>query len=65
MPPDDILKRTVSACRRAIMGVGIISLFINVLMLTAPLYMMQVFDRVLASRSTETLFFISLIASKP
>ena len=62
MPPDDILKRTVSACRRAIMGVGIISLFINVLMLTAPLYMMQVFDRVLASRSTETLFFISLIA---
>ena len=60
--PDEILKRTASACRRAILGVAIISLFINVLMLTAPLYMMQVFDRVLSSRSTETLFFISLIA---
>lgn len=62
MAADDLLSRTVSACRRAIMGVAVISLFINVLMLTAPLYMMQVFDRVLSSRSTETLFFISLIA---
>ncbi len=62
MPSNDTLKITVSACRRAIAGVAIISLFINVLMLTAPLYMMQVFDRVLSSRSTETLLFISLIA---
>ncbi len=62
MPPNDILKNTVSACRRATVGVAVISLFINVLMLTAPLYMMQVFDRVLSSRSTETLLFISLIA---
>ena len=62
MASDDLLKRTAAACRRAIMGVAVISLFINMLMLTAPLYMMQVFDRVLASRSTETLFFISLIA---
>lgn len=59
---ESILSRTVSACRRAVAGVALISLFINVLMLTAPLYMMQVFDRVLTSRSTETLFFISLIA---
>lgn len=62
MPADNIFERTVAACRRAVLGVAVISLFINVLMLTAPLYMMQVFDRVLASRSTETLFFISLIA---
>lgn len=63
MARDDLLNRTASACRRAMVGVALISLFINVLMLTAPLYMMQVFDRVLASRSTETLFFISLIAA--
>lgn len=63
MARDDLLNRTASACRRAMLGVALISLFINVLMLTAPLYMMQVFDRVLASRSTETLFFISLIAA--
>lgn len=62
MAADDVLKKSVSSCRRAISGVAVISLFINILMLTAPLYMMQVFDRVLTSRSTETLFFISLIA---
>ena len=62
MAADDLLSRTASACRRAILGVAVISLFINVLMLTAPLYMMHVFERVLSSRSTETLFFISLIA---
>ena len=38
------------------------SLFINVLMLTAPLYMLQVFDRVLTSRSVETLVMLTLIA---
>lgn len=31
-------------------------------MLTAPLYMLQVFDRVLASRSTDTLLMLSVIA---
>jgi PrtD family type I secretion system ABC transporter len=38
------------------------SLCINLLMLTAPLYMLQVFDRVLNSRSAETLMFLTLIA---
>jgi len=41
----------------------VFSAFVNLLMLTAPLYMLQVYDRVLASRSTETLVALSLLAS--
>jgi PrtD family type I secretion system ABC transporter len=62
VPSDKLLKQIVSACRGAMVGIAIISLFINLLMLTAPIYMMQVFDRVLSSRSTETLLLLSLIA---
>lgn len=35
--------------------VGVFSFAVNLLMLTGPLFMMQVYDRVLASRSVETL----------
>lgn len=39
------------------------SIFINLLRLTIPLYMIQVIDRVLSSESRETLVFITLIAA--
>jgi ATP-binding cassette subfamily B protein/ATP-binding cassette subfamily C protein len=38
------------------------SLCINLLMLTVPLYMLQIFDRVLMSRSVDTLLMLSLLA---
>ncbi len=41
---------------------GLFSLFINLLLLTTPLYSMQVFDRVLTSRSVETLLVLTLLA---
>jgi PrtD family type I secretion system ABC transporter len=41
---------------------GIFSLAINVLLLVPPLYMLQVFDRVLASRSAETLAVLTTAA---
>ncbi|WP_025051542.1 type I secretion system permease/ATPase [Sulfitobacter noctilucae] len=41
--------------------VGLFSLFANLLMLTGPLYMLQVYDRVLSSESTETLIALSLL----
>ncbi len=41
--------------------VGIFSVFVNVLMLTGPLYMMQVYDRVLGSRSEATLIALSVL----
>jgi ATP-binding cassette subfamily C protein len=37
------------------------SFFVNLLMLTGPLYMLQVYDRVLGSRSEETLIALSLL----
>ncbi|GAB4284202.1 MAG: type I secretion system permease/ATPase [Roseovarius sp.] len=41
--------------------VGIFSVFVNLLMLTGPIYMLQVYDRVLGSRSVETLIALSLL----
>ncbi|WP_158555112.1 type I secretion system permease/ATPase [Fulvimarina endophytica] len=41
---------------------AVFSLAINVLLLVQPLYMLQIYDRVLASASFETLGYISLIA---
>ncbi len=41
--------------------VGVFSFFANMLMLTGPLYMLQVYDRVLGSRSEETLVALSLL----
>ena len=62
MPGETPLDRTIRACRGAFLWLALFSASINVLMLTAPLYMLQVFDRVLASRSSETLLVLTLIA---
>ncbi|WP_410217680.1 type I secretion system permease/ATPase [Paracoccus sp. (in: a-proteobacteria)] len=40
---------------RLFLAVGLFSVVVNLLMLTGPLFMLQVYDRVLASRSVETL----------
>ncbi|MCX7566601.1 type I secretion system permease/ATPase [Sulfitobacter sp. F26169L] len=42
-------------------SVGLFSAFANLLMLTGPLYMLQVYDRVLGSGSQETLVALSLL----
>jgi ABC-type protease/lipase transport system fused ATPase/permease subunit len=41
--------------------VALFSLFANLLMLTGPMYMLQVYDRVLGSRSEETLIALSFL----
>lgn len=41
----------------------VFSCFVNLLMLTGPLYMLQVYDRVLGSRSEETLVALSALAA--
>lgn len=42
-------------------AVGVFSFAVNMLMLTGPLFMMQVYDRVLGSRSVETLTALFLL----
>ena len=43
--------------------VGLFSVFVNALMLTGPLYMLNVYDRVLGSRSVETLVALSVLVA--
>jgi PrtD family type I secretion system ABC transporter len=50
------------ACRGAFIGIGLVSGIINLLTLTGSIFMMQVYDRVLASQSVPTLIALSLIA---
>ena len=56
------LRQTLRRSRGALLAVGLFSFFINVLMLTASLYSMQLFDRVLTSRSTNTLVYLTILA---
>jgi PrtD family type I secretion system ABC transporter len=44
-------------------AVALFSAFVNLLMLTGPLFMLQVYDRVLASRSEETLVALFLLVA--
>lgn len=46
-----------------LVGVAIFSAIINVLMLTSPIFMMQVYDRVLTSRSIPTLVSLLVLAT--
>jgi ATP-binding cassette, subfamily C, bacterial len=55
------LAQARAASRQAIVTAFLFSAFVNLLMLTAPLYMLQVYDRVLISRSEETLLALSLL----
>jgi PrtD family type I secretion system ABC transporter len=48
--------------RGSLLLVGLFSLFINLSMLIAPLYMMQVYDRVLTSQSKETLVTLTILS---
>lgn len=52
------LREALFASRKLLIGVGIFSVFVNLLMLTGPLFMLNVYDRVLASNSKPTLFAI-------
>ncbi len=48
-------------CRRVLCGVALFSAMVNLLMLAGPLYMLQVYDRVLVSHSVATLIALSVL----
>ena len=56
------VRAALGRSRGAFFMTGVFSFFINLLMLTAPLYMLQIYDRVLASRSEPTLIVLTVLA---
>ena len=58
----NLLRDGFLAARPAFVSAIIFSFFINVLAFVGPLYMLQVYDRVITSRNEWTLLFITLIA---
>lgn len=60
LPPSDLsLPRARS--RGLVLAVAVFSVFSNLLLLTGPLFMLQVYDRVLVARSEETLIALSVL----
>ncbi|MDD5716163.1 MAG: type I secretion system permease/ATPase [Sulfuricurvum sp.] len=55
------LLSVIHESKKAFYFAAFVSLFINLLMLVPPLYMLQLYDRVLSSRSEETLIMLTLI----
>lgn len=55
-------RSVFSGQRGLIAAIAVFSLFINVLILTVPLYMLQLFERVMVSHSYETLTMLATIA---
>src|SRR5262249_20866032 len=56
----DEIRRVLHACRTYFITAGVFSLAINLLYLGAPLYMLQVYDRVISSASEVTLVMLTL-----
>ena len=58
--PASALAAALADCRRAFWGVALFSAIVNLLMLAGPIYMLQVYDRVLASRNVPTLIALTV-----
>src|SRR6201987_5467728 len=61
--PSSELGEALRACRTAFIGVGIMSCMINLLYLTGSMFMLEVYDRVLPSRSVPTLIGLIILAA--
>jgi len=55
------LRQVRAQFRWLLRAAGLFSVFINLLMLTGPLFMLQIYDRVLGSRSEETLLALFIL----
>lgn len=56
------LGDALRACRYAFIGVGAMSFMINLLYLTGSIFMLEIYDRVLPSRSIPTLVGLAILA---
>ncbi|MDT8854568.1 type I secretion system permease/ATPase [Paracoccaceae bacterium Fryx2] len=57
------LRAARGESRKLMSVVFLFSVFVNILMLTGPIYMLQIYDRVLGSRSEATLVALSVLAA--
>ena len=57
------LAAALGACRRAFLAIGLFSGMSNILMLTGSLFMLEVYDRVLPSRSVPTLVALLILTA--
>ncbi len=60
--PRSELGAALRACRSAFVGVGVMSCVINILYLTGSFFMLEIYDRVLPSRSIPTLVGLIILA---
>ena len=61
MQPTNEILAALASCRRGFVSIGAFSAVINLLMLAPALYMLQVYDRVLASGNHMTLAMLTLM----
>ena len=62
-PASAELAAALGACRRAFRAIALFSGMSNILMLTGSLFMLEVYDRVIPSRSVPTLVALLILAS--
>ncbi|MBD0413131.1 type I secretion system permease/ATPase [Tianweitania sp. Rool2] len=53
----------MSFVKKAILEVGIFSAAVNLLLLVSPIYLLQIYDRVLPAQSLSTLIYLSIICA--
>jgi ATP-binding cassette subfamily C protein len=61
-PEHSELAAALRSCRGAFLAIGLVSGMSNVLMLTGAMFMLEIYDRVLPSRSVPTLIGIAILA---
>jgi ATP-binding cassette subfamily C protein len=62
-PARSELATALSACRGAFVAIGLFSGMSNILMLTGAIFMLEIYDRVLPSRSVPTLVVLMILAA--
>src|SRR3954452_15534786 len=60
--PGSELPAMLRSCRYAFVGIGVLSGMSSILMLTGSFFMLEVYDRVLPSRSIPTLVGLTVLA---
>jgi len=60
---NNLLRRGIRVVRPAFVTAIVFSFFINLLVFVSPLYMLQIYDRVITSRNVYTLLMLTVVAA--